>query len=192
MNNRFAIIGFVTCFVCTAFSADPQIGESKDEVIEQLGKPQGKMLMRNKEVLFYERGTVELTDGHVSTSKLLSAQGLYQEKLKKAQDQKAAEARQEQLREEGEKEKKRILSDASFTNKPPQEQLSYWEDFKKKYPGVVVENEAQQAATQVQKQRATAQVINTPTEPKEPPKKYSSSKRRKAQRSIKYDPSENE
>lgn len=47
-------------------------GMSRYAVVEILGQPKGHSSSENKEVLFYERGKIELTDGKVSRVALIS------------------------------------------------------------------------------------------------------------------------
>ena len=138
-------------------------GATRDQTIAELGAPTGTIVMGTREVLYYDRGTVELRDGKVVRANLVSPE--------EARRRREAEARayQEWLRVEaersarrkveGEQELKRMLNDASFLLEDPERQVELWQDFIRKYPEVPVGaylSEAQRQAAEVRERRETA------------------------------------
>lgn len=164
-------------------AADPKIGDSKDQVLDALGNPKGRMLMKNIEAFFYDRGSVELTGGQVSAVKLISEEQLAQKKANQIEQDRRNAAEREKLMAEGAVEKERMLADAAFARKPPAEQVDAWRKFAARYPGVSVEAEVQalnaELAAEAQKKAALAA-----PRAEEPLPKLSSSKLRKLRRSM--------
>jgi hypothetical protein len=124
----------------TVLAADPQIGASFAEVRAALGLPKGLAKAGARQLLFYDRGQVEMTDGVVSRVALRSfeAQAAHESLLAATETRvrEAAEQRRAKLQNEGEALKAAKLADAHFNAAPLSYQVSFWENFARRYPGV--------------------------------------------------------
>jgi hypothetical protein len=116
--------------------AEVSPGASLDEVRATLGKPNGQMQLGSRQVLLYERGSVELNAGRVTRVDLRSEE-----------EQAALAAREERLQSqlsaqrshslaEGTALRDRKLADAAFLASPVAYQVAFWEDFSRRYPAV--------------------------------------------------------
>ena len=166
-----------------AWAADPQVGDSKDRVLDNLGNPKGRMSIKNMEVLFYDRGSIELLDGKVSMVKLVTAEQLARQQAAQAEQEKRSAEARKKLIAEGEVEKQRLLDDPAFARKSPAEQAEAWRKFAAKYPGVSVAGEIEAAnADAAEEARRKAAAVAPKAE--QPLPKLSSSKLRKLRRSV--------
>ena len=139
-----------------SFAADPKQGDTRDQVLDSLGQPSGKMMLVPQEILYFDRGTVELTDGKVTKVKLVSqadaeARIAKQKAETEAAAQQAAEQKQK-LIEQGRQEKSTTLANTFFCSQTGAQQLAYWEDFSKRFPDVPVADEIQKATDLKQKE----------------------------------------
>jgi len=111
-------------------------GASLGEVRAALGSPKGQMHVNGRQVLYYERGAVELQAGLVT-----------QVALRSPEEHAILTAREERMRAEREVQRSRLLAegaalrdrklaDAAFLATPLAYQVSYWENFSRSYPGV--------------------------------------------------------
>jgi len=133
-------------------------GDSKDSVIESLGEPLGALNAGGLEVLQYKLGTVELQDGIVASSDLITEEvfDLRQAANEKrmAEEKRRAEEAREQRIADGTAELKRIEEDESFASKPASERLKYWQSFRGKYPEVNVSSQLSAAQSEVRGEEA--------------------------------------
>ncbi len=113
-------------------------GATLDEVRATLGAPSGQMRLGERQLLYYERGSVELTNGRVTRVALLSAEEHQAQVAREGRLQAERETRRAQLIEEGTALRDRKLADDSFQSAPVAYQVSFWEDFARRYPGVSV------------------------------------------------------
>ena len=111
-------------------------------VYEQLGAPNGYINIDGSEVLYYDRGHVELTDGIVTSSELLSVEAFT---LRREREERERVLRAEELREKrerrfakGSRDLADRLSDDLFMNSPASKRLAYWREFHRKYPEVTL------------------------------------------------------
>ena len=112
------------------------------QVHEQLGAPNGYINVDGAEVLYYDRGHVELTDGIVTSSELLSVEEFT---LRREREERERVLRAEELREKrerrfakGSRESADRLSDNLFMSSPASKRLAYWREFHRKYPEVTL------------------------------------------------------
>ena len=179
MNHRIFQIGlFCWGASVVVFSGQIQISDSQQEVLSTLGKPQGKMRMGDEEAWFYEGGTVQFRDGMVVTQNLMTAAQVRQTRLNEERKRREAEAAREELKEKGEIEKEKKLADPAYTNMTPQQVVEYWDNFKKQYPEVPVDDATYQASIS-KIQTEAAQQPTVQKEEEKPPKPYVSSKKKK-------------
>jgi hypothetical protein len=107
-------------------------GDKIADVYATYGKPRGKADMGDRQLLYYERGEVELRSGVVTRVAFLSEEDYAAREAREA----AAEERAQSLIAEGESVKQERLADPSFQKLSPASQLAYWQDFARRYPGV--------------------------------------------------------
>ncbi len=119
-----------------SFAAGVKPGATIDEVRATLGVPRGQVQAGERNVLYYDRGEVELTAGTVTRVSLLNDKEYAMREARRA-------AIAERVREEnasrtaaGEALKARLLASTAFRNAPLTYQVAYWEDFSRRYPGV--------------------------------------------------------
>lgn len=121
-----------------ATAAEVQKGDSRADVQNALGAPRGQVTLDGRQVLYYERGEVELLGDTVTRVSLRSAeeQVVLDARMERSRDERVA--RMTQLATEGAALRDRKLADDNFKNAPLSYQVSYWENFTRSYPGVSV------------------------------------------------------
>lgn len=121
-------------------AADPALGATFAEVRTALGLPKGLAQAGERQLLYYDRGQVELSGGRVSRVALRTpeAQAAHESKIaaSEARLREENEQRRARLKDEGEALKAAKLADDRFAAAPLAYQVSFWEDFARKYPGV--------------------------------------------------------
>ena len=138
-------------------------GDPLKEVLERLGRPQGRISRGAVTTFYYDRGTVEFVDGKVSKAFLVTPEEARiqtedREKTEMEQRQQA-EARRKSLLEEGQRELARLRDDKEFAGRSAADRVAFWQDFIRRYPDVDAggelakvrgdsENEATQKARQ--------------------------------------------
>ena len=121
-------------------AAELRPGDTLTNVRATLGAPRGQLLVAGRQLLYYERGEIELQAGAVTRVALLSVEDHAAREAKRAAA--AVRIREEQeilrarLSTEGEALKARKLADASFLVAPLAYQVAFWEDFSRRYPDV--------------------------------------------------------
>lgn len=133
------------------WAAEVEMGISRESVIEALGEPEGAVQAGNLEFLQFERGTVELEDGKVSSSTVVSVaehQRRLEAREKQAQEaRRRAEKRRADLLRQGRAEKEAVLANGTVAAKPLEDQVKFWQTFSKTYPDVDVGAELSEAKT---------------------------------------------
>jgi hypothetical protein len=120
----------------TMSARDVAIGDSAVQVREVMGAPRGQVHVGSRDLLYFDRGEVELNDGQVSRVGLRTPeeQNIFESK------QAAATARTDEARnrlmEEGRVLMASKLSDPVFQATPYSYQVSFWENFSHRYPDV--------------------------------------------------------
>jgi hypothetical protein len=119
-----------------------QPGNTRLQVIAELGAPTGFIRAGKEETLYYERGTVQLWDSKVVDFEIISPEQL---RVRQAAAEKARAEQAErttlwraQLKVEGEAELKKLLAEPGFAQAPTAVQVERWREFMKKYPDVPV------------------------------------------------------
>lgn len=128
-----------------ATAAEVNVGDTRAQVITALGAPKGGISSGSYELLTYERGKVELRDGKVVTTDLISAEQAEMNRQLRAEQQAAAErdaaaARAKRIAE-GTEVRRTKLDDAAFTALPAAQRVAFWQNFKKWYPEVPLGDE---------------------------------------------------
>lgn len=170
MNKRRFNIWMVMAtaiFSCCLSHAAILAGTTRDQAIAELGAPTGTIVMGTREVLYYDRGTVELRDGKVVRANLVTPEEARQRREAEArayQQWLRAEAERIARRKaEGEQELKRMLNDPAFLIEDAESQLEIWQDFMRKYPEVPVGSyvlDAQRQADEARERRETAERLS--------------------------------
>jgi hypothetical protein len=111
-------------------------GASLAEVHATLGSPKGQMHVNDRQVLYYERGAVELQAGRVTQVALRSPEEQALLVAKEARMRAEREEQRARTLAEGAALRDRKLADAAFLATPLAYQVSYWENFQRRYPGV--------------------------------------------------------
>jgi len=111
-------------------------GASLDEVRASLGTPKGQLHVNGRQVLYYERGAVELQAGRVTQVALRSPEEHAILVAKQERMRAERETQRARLLAEGTALRDRKLADAAFLAAPLAYQVSYWENFSRSYPGV--------------------------------------------------------
>ncbi len=120
-----------------AHATDLHPGDSLADVQAALGAPTGQAQMGNNLTLFYDRGRVQLVNGKLTSSNLLSPKEFAAQQAQ----QKAATARAAQRIAEGEALKAKTIADPNFASAPSAYQLSFWKNFRLRYPEVSCDDE---------------------------------------------------
>ena len=122
-----------------------QIGDTEATVKAILGEPTGYIKTTSFQLFFYDRGKVEFHDGKVSTATIVSEEEAETQKTLDAEIERKRQevviAQREQHFIEGEKIKQMKLSNPDFVQGTFADQVNFWKVFRKKYPGVSVDNE---------------------------------------------------
>ena len=136
-----ALIAAVAC-AAPPPSANP--GDTTDDVIAKLGKPQGSMTRGRLTTYYYDRGMVYFIEGRVQSATLMTpeeAARLRREQDKADQLKREQLAAQQQATADGQEELKDHRADAAFLARPATERLAYWENFHKRHPDIDVSTE---------------------------------------------------
>jgi len=121
-------------------AAEVRLGDSFGAVKAVLGEPRGQVRTGSRQLLYFDRGEVELQTGAVSRVALLSGDEYSALETKRAaaamRMREQQEARFGQLRDEGRRIMARRLADPVFQAATPTDQVGFWEDFSRRYPDV--------------------------------------------------------
>jgi hypothetical protein len=121
-----------------AMAAEVHTGDSLADVRNALGVPRGQAKVDGRQVLYYERGEVELVRDVVTRVALRSPEEQLALDASEARNREERAMRQNQLLAEGTALRDRKMADAHFNDAPLVYQVSYWENFTRSYPGVSV------------------------------------------------------
>jgi hypothetical protein len=142
-----------------ATAAEVQPGDSLADVRNALGAPRGQVKVDDRQVLYYERGEIELQADTVTRVALRSPEEQVAIDAREERNRGERESRLNQLLVEGAALRDRKLADAHFQNAPLLYQVSYWENFTRSYPGVSVVEPLTIARLRLNEQ-LTAQRVN--------------------------------
>lgn len=151
-------LAFWTLTPLVLAAGEVQTGDTLSQVQAALGTPRGQMSAQGRQLLYFDRGEIELRAGAVTRVALMSVDEHAARETRRAAD--AARMREEQeIRQarsitEGEALKARMLADPAFLSAAPGEQLAFWEYFARSHPEVPV---AEQLAAARQRTREQAE-----------------------------------
>lgn len=122
-----------------------QVGDSAEKVRTALGEPRGSIHAGAYALLQFDRGRVELRDGVVASVDLVSDAEATARRLEQAEQYRAAQERQAELREqrriEGLDVRDRATENAEFLAASGERQIEFWKNFRRSYPDVPVDAE---------------------------------------------------
>lgn len=159
--SRIMLAGLVAAATLAA-RAEVKIGDSRQQVIAELGMPQGEISTSGYSLLTFERGRVELRSNLVSKIELVSEEQMtrtreLREQQRVAAEKAATEARLNRIAE-GTEVRKKKLADSTFSLTPASERVAYWQNFKKLYPEVPLGDEYTVALKELEQQLALQRV----------------------------------
>jgi len=132
------LMTLIPCLQGTPAEPEVEIGEPLAAVIAKLGPPEGQFQTGSLLTLYYNRGMIDLIDGCVVRSSLVSSEEsrrIRQEQARQLEEQqKKAEAERQRLIREGARQLKQILDDPDFARRPAENRLVFWRDFARQFP----------------------------------------------------------
>jgi hypothetical protein len=121
--------------------AEVRTGDTIDSVRTALGVPRGQLKIGPRQLLYYDRGEVELQAGAVTRVALMSETEYAAMEARRADDAARLNAEMVRRNADGEALKARRLSDPTFLSAPLSYQLAFWQNFSLRYPGVPVDEQ---------------------------------------------------
>ena len=113
-------------------------GDPVDRVFEELGPPESYIHINGTQVLYYERGKVQVTDEVVVSAELVSAEEAVRLRREREMERLQREEELRVLRErrsrEGADVLESMLADPGFMSRPPAQRLSRWRALRRDYP----------------------------------------------------------
>lgn len=141
-----------------AVAGEATVGDTLDRVYSAMGVPRGQLHVGRLDTLYYDRGIVELESGIVKHVALRSAQEQAAFEAKRLAEIIRVSEKRVRLIAEGEAVKVGKLADASFLAMPPGYQVSYWENFSRRYSEVSCKEQLAQARLNLAVQVADARI----------------------------------
>ncbi len=138
MKSMAHSLAMVVAVVSSLAAAEVEVGATLDEVRAALGTPKGQAVAGDRQVIYYERGDIELREGRVIRVGLRSAEEHAAHVEREERMRVEREASRAELLAEGTAVRDRKLADVSFQAAPVAFQVAYWENFARSYPGVPV------------------------------------------------------
>ncbi len=122
----------------SAGAAEVVPGNSLEEAIAALGSPRGRLQVGDRNLVYYERGEIEMQGGRVTRVALRTPEEHALLLAREERQRGEREVRRNQLIAAGTVERDRKLADENFRAAPLAYQVSYWQDFARRYPDVSV------------------------------------------------------
>lgn len=129
---------FLLVFSTGLLRADVAVGDTQEEVQAALGRPRGELNLSGRQILYFDRGRVELEGNRVTRVALVSHEVLAATQEREARRKEIREARRQQLIAEGTVLRDQKLADPTLRDAPVAYQVTYWESFAASYPDVSV------------------------------------------------------
>lgn len=156
--KTFLLTLALLCLALSGRGGDVVIGSTRGEVLAALGEPNGSIDGGSYQLLYYERGKVELVSNVVVKIDLLSEDETVKRRLlrekQEAEARVAAEKARIQRIAEGTQVRQTKLADASFRAMAAPERLAFWQRFKQLYPEVPLGDEYTLALTETEREYA--------------------------------------
>ncbi|MFP4261631.1 MAG: hypothetical protein ACLFS1_11195 [Opitutales bacterium] len=137
--------------------ANIEVGDKLETTLKQLGEPVGTIELRDKTVLLYPQGEVEVRDGQVLHADLMSAEEFAQEQKKLDQQRQEWAAERERQAEawieKGRALKQSKMSSSTFAAWPAKDRVDFWRSFQIRYPDIDVSEQLARALESYQTER---------------------------------------
>jgi hypothetical protein len=166
-----------------------QTGDTREEVEEQWGRPQGTVRAGDLDIWTYPRGEIEFQDDRVIQVNWMTEsdykakqQGIRTQALER---KKAKEATARAQREEAEARKNEILADSEYATWTSAEKVAVWDEYYKSFPTaekIGAQIEAQTALKQDIQEAEKKETAQAERSVEEAPPRLSGSKKKKARR----------
>jgi hypothetical protein len=131
--------------ILIAQSSEVEIGQSREETLEILGKPIGTIELHEKTLLLYPQGEVTLKKDKVSNIDLMSDAEFEadQQRLKQEREEWVIDQARlaKQRIEEGERIKAHKMKSSAFAALPAKDRVDYWRSYQIRYPEIDVSEE---------------------------------------------------
>ncbi len=145
----------------TVFAGEVKLGDSLESVRSTLGTPRGQSHLSGRDVLYFDRGEIELSAGLVTRVALRSEkdQAVFENKQVANADRvrQEQETKHAQAITEGTAVKARMLADPAFQATPLSYQVAFWKNFSRKYSTVSCAEELSIAQARLNEQIEVAQ-----------------------------------
>jgi hypothetical protein len=119
-----------------------ELGQSREQTIEALGKPIGVIELKDKVRLLYPQGEITIHDDRVSAIDLMSDTEYNKEQERLRIEREDWQVQQEKRAEErvkaGEELKAYKLQSSTFAGLPAKDRVDYWRSFQMRFPEVDV------------------------------------------------------
>lgn len=121
-----------------SFAAEVAPGDTLAEAVAALGAPRGRLQVAGRHLVYFERGEIELRDGRVTRVDLLTPEEQAARLAREEQQRSMRETRRNELIAAGTAERDAKLADENFRSAPLAYQVTYWQNFAARYPGVAI------------------------------------------------------
>ncbi|CAA6679511.1 MULTISPECIES: hypothetical protein [unclassified Lentimonas] len=158
MKAYLVAIALLLPLASSAANSKVEIGQTQEQAIEALGKPQGTIHLGDKTLLLYPEGEVSIRDGVIAEIELMSDKQFAKDQERAKQEHAEWVIQQEKLAadhiEAGEKLKAFKLQSSTFAALPAKDRVDYWRSFQIKFPQVDVSPEIGRALESYQTELA--------------------------------------
>lgn len=162
--KTFLMVLAVVCLALIGRAGDLKVGATYSDVMAALGEPKGSIDSGGYQLLYYERGKVELRSNVVVKIDLISEDEAVKRRLlrerQEAEALVAAEKARAQRIADGTQIRQTKLADASFRAMSAPERLAFWQRFKQLYPEVPLGDEYALALSETEREYARQRTEN--------------------------------
>ena len=142
MKAPLLLITLLSFTHLTSLASPVETGQTREQVLSNLGKPMGTIELREKTLLLYPQGEVTLKNGEVTEIDLMSEEQFEadQERLRIEREEWLLdqERRRTAHAEEGESLRDAKMQSGAFAALPAKDKVDYWRSFQIRYPTVDV------------------------------------------------------
>jgi len=119
-------------------AAEVTPGASVDEALATLGSPRGRLQVGARNLMYYERGEIEVQEGRVTRVDLRTPEEHAALLAREEHQRSERDVRRQELIAAGTAERDAKLADGNFRSAPLAYQVSYWQNFVRRFPEVSV------------------------------------------------------
>ena len=149
MKAYLAAIALLLPLISSAANSKVEIGQTQEQAIEALGKPQGIINLGDKTRLLYPEGEITIRDGAIAEIDLMSDEQFAKDQERAKQEHAEWLIQQQKLADDriaaGEKLKAYKLQSSTFAALPAKDRVDYWRSFQAKFPQVDASEEIARA-----------------------------------------------